>query len=278
MLNHRLVSGFLLTVLLSNSSGAIAQTLKGRVISSDDARGIAFVNVGIPGKNIGTVTDEKGNYSISLDKISDNDSVKFSMIGYKPEAYQVAKIRNDGVKDVYLNPQTYNLPEIEIKYHNLKKVVLGNPVKTDALRSGFAYNELGSEMGIEVYSRKPVLVKNINLDVSECTYDSVTYMLNVYLIEDDVVCDNILTEPVYITFRKEDIDDVVTYDLSKYSITFDGEALITLEFIKDPGEGKLFFRTEYFTGTTYHRKTSQGTWSKSPGAIGMYLNCLVKEQ
>jgi len=44
---------------------------------------------------------------------------------------------------------------------------------------------------------------------------------------------------------------------------------------KDLGEGRLLFHTEFFAGTTYHRKTSQGTWTEAPGVIGMYLHGLL---
>jgi hypothetical protein len=53
---------------------------------------------------------------------------------------------------------------------------------------------------------------------------------------------------------------------------------VTLELYKDLGEGRLLFKTEFFTGTTYHRKTSQGNWTEAPGVVGMYLHgSLIRE-
>jgi hypothetical protein len=48
--------------------------------------------------------------------------------------------------------------------------------------------------------------------------------------------------------------------------------LITLELYKDLGEGRLLFYTQFFTGLTYHKKTSEGKWTKAPGEVGMYLH------
>ena len=48
------------------------QLFEGRVIVHENNNsGVSFVNVGIIGKNVGTVTDPSGNFSIELDKIYD---------------------------------------------------------------------------------------------------------------------------------------------------------------------------------------------------------------
>lgn len=267
----------LLFIVLLIPCSLLSQPETGKVISTETELGIAYVNIGVIGKNIGTVSDISGNFTITLDEIYDNDSIRFSMIGYESKAFLVSQFRADPVKNIYLKPRSYDLPEINITYNRPRKILLGNPVGTNDLRSGFSDNDLGSELGIRINARKKVLLKDINLDVAICTYDSVTYRLNIYVIEDNLVCNNILTEPIYISFAKDKITDVLTFDLSKYSIIFEGEVLVTLELYKDLGEGRLLFRTEYFTGITYHRKTSQGNWTQSPGVIGLSLNCLVKE-
>ena len=187
----------------------LSQPQTGKVISAETNLGIAYVNIGVIGMNIGTVSDNSGNFTLTLDKIFDNDSLKFSMIGYESKTFLVSQFRDDPVKNVYLTPRSYDLPEINIEYHRPRKVMLGNPVETNDLRSGFSNNDLGSELGIKMNTRKKVLLKNINLDVAICTYDSVTYRLNIYLIEDKIVCNNILTEPIYISFTKEKISDVL---------------------------------------------------------------------
>ena len=126
-------------------------------------------------------------------------------------------------------------------------------------------------MGIKVNARNQVVLKEININVATCTFDSVIYRINIYQVVNKTEYKNILIEPIYISFSKDKIAKVITLNLRKYSIVIEGEVLISLELFKDLGEGRLLFHTQYFTGTTYHRKTSQGKWTESPGAIGMYL-------
>jgi hypothetical protein len=248
------------------------QSFKGMVLTNETRRGIGFVNVGIIGKNVGTVTDQLGNFSLVIDSRYDNDSLRFSLIGYEPRSYLVRAFREDSVKEILLKPKMYNLDEVKVTYHRARSIRLGVPVVSDQLKSGFADNELGSELGIKVETNGRVRLEDINLNVATCTYDSVTYRLNIYqcLDEDEYV--NILQKPIYVTFSNDKIKQAITLDLKKYSIIIEGPVLISLELYKDLGEGRLLFHTQFFTGTTYHRKTSEGRWTAAPGLIGMYLH------
>ena len=263
-------AGLLLFVLFIPGL-VFSQPIKGKVYSSETNSGLGFVNIGVIGKNVGTVSDEFGNFTITLGDTYDTDTLRFSMIGYESKTFLVGQFKEDTIKNVYLNPRLYNLQEVKVIYRKTKEILIGTPVTSNDLRSGFGYNDLGSEMGIKVDVRKEVKLKDINLNVAICTFDSVTYRLNIYQSEDQTEYKNILTEPIYISFSKDKINKVITFDLRKYSIMIEGNVLITLELYKDLGEGSLLFHTQFFTGSTYHRKTSEGKWTVASGVIGMYL-------
>jgi hypothetical protein len=262
-----------LLLLASLMPGIIfSQSRKGIVISSETNIGIGYVNVGIIGKNVGTVTDAAGNFSLTLDNIYDNDSLRFFMIGYEPKALLVSHFKGDSIKSIYLKPVTYILKGVEVTYHRPREIKIGTEVIPNDLRSGFGYNDLGSELGIKIHCRGPVKLEDINFNVGVCTYDSVTYRLNIYQTDNQDDYKNILTTPIYISFSKDKIDKAITFDLRKYSIIVEGNILVALELYKDLGEGKLLFRTEFYAGNTYHRKASEGKWTEASGIIGMYLH------
>lgn len=262
----------LLAILLNNSHDAFCQYHKGKVMSSETLEGIGYVSIGVIGRNVGTVSDENGNYSINITGARHDDSLRFSMIGYNPKCMLLSQYGKTSENDIYLEPKSYALDEVKVVYCKPKKIQLGSPVVTDDLRSGFDSNDLGSELGIQVSIKRKVRLKDINLNIAKCTYDSVTYRLNIYRADNKKVYRNLLDKPVYISFTGDQIVDVLTFDLSEYSIILEGNILIALELYKDLGEGKLLFNTQFFTGTTYHRLTSEGSWTQSPGVIGMYLN------
>lgn len=265
----------LLLYILTISLLCYGQSQKGRVLSSDTNTGIGYVNIGVIGGNIGTVTDASGNFNIDIDECYDNDSIRFSMIGFESKTFLISQFKEDSIKEVYLNPKSYDLPEIKVVYKRLKDVKIGTQVTSNTLRSGFSSNELGSELGVKVKIRGLVKLEDIKFNVAVCTYDSVTYRLNIYERVNYNEYRNILVQPVYIRFTKDKINEVISFDLKPYQILIEGDVLIALELYKDLGEGRLLFRTQFFTGTTYHRKTSEGDWREASGVIGMYLNGLV---
>ncbi len=261
--------GFLISLVIQ------CQPYSGKIYIAGTETGISFVNIGIIGRNVGTVSDIDGNFKIELESDYDTDTLRFSMIGYESKNILVTDFKDNPTKKIYLSPRSYILSEVKVTNRQYKRQRLGYPVTTHDLRSGFADNELGSELGGRVHVRKQSLITDINLNVGICTYDSVTYRLNIYRIDNKENFENVLTNPIYISFTKNDINKVISYNLKKYYVTAEGDILITLELYKDLGEGKLLFNTTFFTGVTYHRKTSQGKWTQSPGLIGMYLNSFI---
>jgi hypothetical protein len=265
----------LLLIFLFIPGILLSQIREGKVLSAKTHSGIGYVNVGIIGRNVGTVSDESGNFRIDLENKFDNDSIRFSMIGYESRTITVNQFRRDSIKEIYLTPRSYYLQEVKVVYQKPRFIRLGTEVTAKDLKSGFQDNDLGSELGIALDVKRQVKLKNLNLNVATCTFDSVTYRLNIYKSENQSEYKNILTEPIYLSFSKDQISKVITFDLSAYSITIEGDVLITLELYKDLGPGRLLFYTTFFTGDTWHKKTSQGDWSKSPGIIGMYLTAQV---
>jgi hypothetical protein len=258
-------------LLITSHDMIFSQINKGNVLSEGFKTGIGFVNIGIIGKNIGTVSDKSGHYAINLTHISEKDSLRFSMIGYESKSFLVGEFRKDSTRDVYLSQKVYCIPEFTVVYHKPRKVELGTSVTSNELRSGFGSNDLGSELGVKVHCKGRVRLNDINLNISICTYDSVTYRLNIYQSTNDDKYINILNEPVYLSFTKDKVKEVVTFDLTKYSLIVEGDIMIALELYRDLGEGKLLFDTQYFRGTTFHRKSIEGTWAGATGLVGLYL-------
>jgi hypothetical protein len=261
---------FILFLLFSGN--LLSQSRKGKILSSETKSGIGYVNIAIAGKNTGTVSDGNGNFILDHLNVDENDSIRFSMIGYKSRLLSADQFSYDSINTVYLDPMIYSIREVKIKYHRLREVTLGSRVITNDLRSGFANNDLGSELGIRLFIKGLVELKDLNLNVAVCSYDSVTFRLNIYQLNDNNEYENTLTVPIYLSFSKDKIKDAITVDLSKYSIIIGGDVYIALELYKDLGEGGLLFHTEFFTGTTYHRKAIGAKWIAAPGVIGMYLH------
>ena len=77
-------------ILLSNC--ASAQLLTGTVKDAETNEALPYVNAGIVSKGIGTVINTDGVFKISLNN-NDGDSLKVSMLGYRPQTFLVADLK-----------------------------------------------------------------------------------------------------------------------------------------------------------------------------------------
>ncbi len=75
--------------MLCISAMTMAQnTITGKVVNNDNEP-LAFVNVLIKGTNIGAITNEEGNYTISLNENA--ESLVFSYLGFKSQNIRITK-------------------------------------------------------------------------------------------------------------------------------------------------------------------------------------------
>jgi hypothetical protein len=248
------------------------QDFRFRITDQKTESPVGYANIAIKGTKTGTVADNEGYFIFKKEQLDGDDTLKISMIGYEPASIPFREIKSFPEKPIRIIPKTYDLAEVNVVYPKGRETTLGYPVTSNALRSGFADNSLGSELGVRVIAKKRMKIKDIHLNVGICTYDSVTYRLNIYST-DGFSWVNVLNKPVYISFRKEDIVKPVNIDLSQYSIIIDGETIVALELYRDMGEGRLLFLTQFFTGTTYHRKTKEDIWTEASGQVGIYIHC-----
>lgn len=259
---------FLIFIFLISCNSIFGQVIIGTLINADSKQPIGFANIGIVGKNVGTVTDLNGRFKLFVDSKYDNDTILFSIIGYKPLLIKISDLRKKVDNEVFLKERAYEITEVVIKPRIFKQRTLGVTTKFKNISSGFKDNILGYECGILMKVKKTAFIKKINLNISYCTYDTIFYRLNIYKVSGKMDFENILREPIYLKIPKESVKDEIQIDLQSKNIVVDGDFLITLEHVKDLGNGYLHFCAG-ITDKTYYRLTSQGKWETSPFGISI---------
>jgi len=254
----------------------LGQNLSGIVLNEADKKPIEYVNIGIINKDIGTVSDLDGKYSISIDSQFNEDTLMFSRIGYFPEKIKVADLKSKTNKKITLKEKDYELEEVTIKPNLFKEKTLGVTTKAKLIAAGFKNNRLGYECGILMKTKKPTLLKNVNLNISQCTYDTIYYRLNIYKVKGKKNFENILKKPIYVKRAGESIKGTINIDLQSKNILVDTDFLVTLEHVKDLEKGELYFCAGLFN-KTYYRKTSQGKWETKPVGISISVDAEIKQ-
>ncbi|NTU74401.1 carboxypeptidase-like regulatory domain-containing protein [Candidatus Roizmanbacteria bacterium] len=229
---------------------------------------VEFVNVGIVGKNVGTVSDINGRFSFFVDPKYDNDTVIFSIIGYKPQLIKVSALKKGGDNLVLLEERAYEMKEVIVRPRIFKQRTLGVTTKFKRISAGFKDNILGYECGILMNVKKSAFLKKVNINISNCSYDTIFYRVNIYKVRGKMDFENILREPIYLKMPRESVREGVVIDLASKNIVVDGDFLITLEHVKDLGPGNLYFCAG-LGSKTYFRKTSQGKWETVPVGVSI---------
>jgi hypothetical protein len=96
--------------------------LSGKIINSRDHKPVEFTSIYIRNKNIGTMSNFDGNFTIKLPKGSVNDSIYFSCIGYKPLRRKIGDLLPEG-NIISLDISSILLNEIKVKPVNPKEVL-----------------------------------------------------------------------------------------------------------------------------------------------------------
>ena len=71
------------------ASNLKAQFITARVLDAETLQPLPFVNIGVLNKNLGTVSDEYGDFSLELNPEFLLDTLRFSMIGFGKKDFVV---------------------------------------------------------------------------------------------------------------------------------------------------------------------------------------------
>ncbi|WP_158288447.1 carboxypeptidase-like regulatory domain-containing protein [Mucilaginibacter psychrotolerans] len=262
-------------IVVAAATRAHAQTFDGVVKDAKTNRNLEFVNVGIVGKNEGTVTDASGHYSISLTN-SDADSLRISMVGYVPRSFLVADFRKEynSYKTIALQPALRQLNEVKVNNHKWKQVVLGNTTQSQSTNAGFSSNKLGNEIGAIIKIKKsPTYLKQFNASIASDVTDSVKLRLNFYTVKDGRPDQPLQKQSIFVTVHKG--DKKITVDLEPYFIVVEDKFFVSLEWIKNSRGHGIMFSASLFSSAVISRETSQAEWEKESMA-GVGFNVLAE--
>lgn len=270
---------YLLTIFLFCLFGtaSIAQSIDGQTLDQNTQEPVPFVNVGILHHQRGTVSDENGKFRLSIADLAPSDTLKISCIGYHPLLFTIADTEAfAGGTSFSLTPKDVTLDEVVILPKNYKLRTVGNDNAPDFMRGGFTENKLGYELAVMMKTRKPAFIEEVYIDIAECTYDTIFYRLNIYEMVDGYPGRNLLREPIYLTYTKEEVSEKLTVNIKDQYVRVEGEFLVSLELVKDLGEGKLLLKTGVMNNRSWHRMTSQAEWQSI--RFGMGISALINQE
>lgn len=258
----------------------IAFTIKGRIADKEKNEALSYVNVGIPNKNTGTVSQKDGSFQIEINQGQMSDSLKFSMAGYMSRVISISDLRDQKNSNViFLNESFSELKEVVISKRVSRSKTIGNITTSKFVSIGLPLKFLGSEIGVKIkLGKNPVILKRFSFNISDNRLDTAVFRMNIYNLKNGVPFENILQKNVIVPVGKQ--KGLYTVNLIPYKLEMRGDIILSLEWIEGSysgaGNGAIFLSASFLSSATWHRLTSQGEWKKATG-LGVGLNMEVQE-
>lgn len=246
---------------------SVSQNLKGIVIDIKSAVPLCYVHIGVAGKNVGTITNDKGEFSIDLSKIEKTDKIQFSIIGYH-SIELISPDHSSGKITIKMNPISYEIPAVIVESKKVENIKIGRykASKTTTGQSGIKEFGFGGELGIRInYPGHTYYLKDINFHTHFNTVDSALFRLNVYEIENGLPGSSKLQKEVYTKSYAKD-KWISTHVLS-HGLKIDADIIVTFELIRiwysKDGSNFLFYThgKGYAEGQVFSRESSFDKWS-----------------
>ncbi len=279
MIDNGIKALFILALFSIPPFELLAQ-IKGQVVDSLTGEKLAFVNIGIIGKNVGTVSLRDGSYVIDK-QINKEENITFSMLGYADATYPVGLLP----EVVKMKPENRVLQEVIIRDHELKSGRLGNRTDSKRIYGGYKVDFLGAEIGVIMkIKRSPTYINKFHFHIISSDYDSLRFRVNIYEMDSkQKVGKKILLENIVL----EDVQEGWTQvDLEKYNVAARKDFLVSLEWLTDfpcsktkKVDGKevedcqLQFSAGFFNADIYYKKASQGEFYRyGLAGFGYYVD------
>ena len=282
-INLFLVLAFIPTLLWAQDRVSI----KGRIIN-EKGESVEYVQIGVPKLQVGTISTADGRFEIEVPR----DTLEFFHVSYQPATFSVTGPADDVV--IILHEQ--ELPPAVSIGGNTKEKYLVRPGTSVLKKIGAVSTDLvgehpvGREVGSVAQTRRPFLVKNIQLTVRSNHIPGCVASINIYSIDEKKESFvNVLHKPIYfdvaVSDRPQDFDirpeETILLDPGRYFIAFQivgrDEDSMQAYLAKPEEERKSWEMTMDFNiylKSSYIREAALGRMEHFPVNIGVAVKGL----
>lgn len=269
----------IIILILSFNNHIFSQTqIIGKVIDANDKSPLAYVNIGIKEKNIGTISKEDGFFSIDIPSDYQSGSLTFSIVGYNESTLPIRDLKGNVV--IQLKEKPTQLDEVVVTGEKLVEKKYGIKRRgaihfTDGIFKKDDSFEIGQVIRL---GNSLAQITSLNLHFNSSRPDSANFRINFYRYDSD---ENIPKERIIeksILQRHPVNEGWLKFDLSNYNILIKGDVLMSLEFIPEADNDikQIFYEVKLGgSSKSFFRKTSLGQWTRPPHHYCLYATAIT---
>jgi hypothetical protein len=264
-------------LVLLTTAAALAQAISGRVTDASTGQPLPFVNIGVVGKALGTVSNEQGQYGLAFQEKLVADTVRVSYLGYRPLLLTLRQLQ--GQPNLMLSPAAVALAEVRVqgKSRAWRDRQLGFSGNSDNSTLSLEAKDLGAETGTVIYlKRKPTKVLRANFNVAYNHVGNVMLRVNLYRLDAKGRPTNEKLLRREVILRTAATHGPISVDLTPDNLLLSEDFFLSLEWVGGAEadaaalqKGLAFSAgIGYADNDIYYRATSQASWERiSAGAV-----------
>lgn len=255
---------FCLSLVILFNESCQSQELKG-FVKDKNQKGIPYVNIGIPAKAFGIITDDAGEFKLKITSERDTDTLQITSIGYYPAVMSVSDLKKlcSQNSPIILTEEVYQLSTTTVRPDEYETKILGAQsiadlecVNLSALKQkdtasvrrykekGISEKSAGIEIGNKISIKKgqQTFIDKIQFKACLGPNDTAIFRINIYSegktvkrvltpigLVKVINSKNELKEPIIIkSIGKTEVHEI---DVSKQNIEVNNDFIIALECI-----------------------------------------------
>lgn len=242
-----------------------SQVISGTIFSKEDNKVIPYVKIGVDKEKIGTVSNEKGEFSIDLTSVAPDKKVKIEVSGFETFTQNVSEFIRKNPQSIYLQERIHSIKEVKLVPKKLVDKNWGVNTKNKSVTYSVNPQQnkesfLG-ETALEFSTKKKAKISAINLNIAEFNSDKPVLMrYTVYSEENGLPGKSLLDEEINLELTGDKIKDgVFSLDVNDQNIWVKGKFFVGIQFLKD-FEGHIRISAALFK--TGYLRQFYGDWEK----------------
>jgi len=259
--------------LLLSHLGFSQITISGTIKDNSTQQSIPFASIGVVGTLQGTLSDQNGNFKLSIQHITDTDTLRISSIGYSNLSITGSEIKKKHDKIFFLKSMAYDLSEVKVKPKNLGYKILGTSNYSKDICTAFIgenNNWRGEQAAIRANNKEglTVYIESFNFYIIKNEYtDSLQFRIMLYEVNaKGYPGETFLKKPIL--FKTNVKQGEVQVNLKDYLISTTGDFFISLECLEEKMESNKFCFTGSIKVPSYCKTSAFGNWHRVKGGGG----------
>ena len=143
-----------------------AQELTG-IVKDKNQKGVPYVNIGIPAKAFGIITDDNGNFKLKITSEKETDTLQITSIGYYPLVMSVGDFKKASLANspIIVTEEVYQLATTVVRPNEYETKILGTTSVADLECVNLSGLKQKDTASVRRYKEKGISEKSAGIEI-----------------------------------------------------------------------------------------------------------------